>query len=310
MERPTHLRIVSLRQRLADVVQDRRPTQPEIVAHGRHVVEDLERMVEIVLMGVLSPPFDTFETLHLGENQLQQPRPLQQVESYGRNGRENDLIEFDGDALPRNDADTLPVADDRLESFGEEPEIQLRSEAHGPHHPQRIIRKGDIRVARRADDPLMQIPHPVERIDQAAEILLPERPGHRVDGKVAAPLVVFERPRLDLRLARIAHVRLLAGSHELDFDTLGSERRRAESLIDGHLGPQFPTQLLGQPDTAAHDHDVNVGRRPPEVEIADIPSDDEGRNALPGGNRGDLPENRQGQRSCGIVFFHGIKSEF
>ena len=43
-------------------------------------------------------------------------------------------------------ADTLPVADDRLESFGEEPEIQLRSEAHGPHHPQRIVRKGDIRV--------------------------------------------------------------------------------------------------------------------------------------------------------------------
>ena len=210
MERPTHLRIVSLRQRLADVVQDRRPTQPEIVAHGRHVVEDLERMVEIVLMGVLSPPFDAFQTLHLGENQFQQPRPLQQVESYGRNGRENDLIEFDGDALPRNDADTLPVADDRLESFGEEPEIQLRSEAHGPHHPQRIVRKGDIRVARRADDSLVQIPHPVERIDQAAEILLRERPGHRIDGKVAAPLVVFERPRLDLRLARIAHVRLLA----------------------------------------------------------------------------------------------------
>ena len=156
----------------------------------------------------------------------------------------------------------------------------------------------------------MQIPHPVERIDQAAEILLRERPGHRIDGKVAAPLVVFERPRLDLRLARIAHVRLLAGSHELDFDTPGSERRRAESLIDGHLGPQFPAQLLGQPDTAAHDHDVDVGRRPPEVEIADIPSDDEGRNVLPGGNRGDLPENRQGQRSCGIVFFHGIKSEF
>ena len=96
-------------------------------------------------MGVLSPPFDTFETLHLGENQFQQPRPgLQQVESYRDGTGERRTILLSSTAM--RSRETMPIRS-LLRTIaskvsGEEPEIQLRSEGHRPassaaDHPKR-----------------------------------------------------------------------------------------------------------------------------------------------------------------------------
>ena len=280
VEGPAHLRVVSLGLRLTDIVQDGGPAQPQVVGTARDVVQHLERMEKIVLMGVPAPFLHPFEVVQFGKDQLQQSGEFQQFEAHRGDGRKDDLVEFGGDAFARNDPDALRIAADGLEGLLLDGEAQLRGEPHGAHHAQRIVREGDVGVARRADDALLEVGHPVERVDQFAERGVVQRPRHGVDREVAPPLVVLQRSGLDLGFARIARIGLPAGSHELHLDASGADHRRAERLEHRDFGFQFAPQRLGQSDAAAHDHDVDVGRRTPQVVVAHIAPDDESPHAL------------------------------
>ena len=249
-------------------------------------------MDEIVFMGVLAPLLHPLEVVEFGEDQLQQPREFQQFEAHRGNGRKDDLVEFGDDTFARNDPDALRVAADGLEGLLLDREAQLRGEPHGAHHAQRVVRKGDVGIARRADDAVFEVGHPVEGIDQFAERGLVQRPRHSVDREVAPPLVVFERPGLDLGFARIAGVGLLAGPHEFHFDAPGTDHRRAEGLEDRNLGFQLAPQRLGQRDAAAHDHHVDVGRGTPQIVVAHVAPDDESPHALLVGKARNPPEYR------------------
>ncbi len=55
VECPSHLRVVALGQRLGDVVQQRRPSHPEVVGGGGYVVQHFECVVEVVFV---SAPVD------------------------------------------------------------------------------------------------------------------------------------------------------------------------------------------------------------------------------------------------------------
>ena len=290
VEGPAHTGIVGLRERLGDVVQHGGPAQPQIAAAARHVVHDLERMDEIVLMGVAAPLLHPLEVVHLGKNPLQQPGEFQQLEAHRRDGRKDDLVEFGDDAFARDDADAFGIAADRLEGLFLDGEAQLRGEPDGAHHAQRVVGKGDVGIAWRADDALFEVRHPVERIDQLAERGPVQRPRHGVDREVAPPLVVRQRAGFDLGFARIAGVGLPARAHELDFDIPGADHRRAESLEDRDLRLQFARERLGQRNAAAHNHHVDVGRRPSQVVIAHIAADDESLHALLVGKARNPPE--------------------
>ena len=135
--------------------------------------------------------------MHLGKNPLQQPGEFQQLEAHRRDGRKDDLVEFGGNALPGYDPDPRRIAADGIEGLLLDREAQLRGETHGTHHAQGVVREGDVGVARRTDDALLQVLHPVERVYQLAERIGIERPCHRIDRKVTAALVVFQRPGLD-----------------------------------------------------------------------------------------------------------------
>ena len=111
------MRVIGLGQRLGYVVQHGRPPQPQVVAAARDVVQHLERMQEVVLVGVRPHPLHAPQAVQLGEYQLQQPRPLQKVEPYRGHGREDYLVEFGYDALGRDDGDTIAVALDGLEGL-------------------------------------------------------------------------------------------------------------------------------------------------------------------------------------------------
>ena len=290
VERPADLGIVSLRQRLGDVVQHGGPAQPQIAAAAGDVVQHLERMDKIVLMGMRAPLLDALEVVHLRENQFQKPRQLQQFEAHRGYGRKDDLVKFRSDAFARHDPDAVRIAADGVEGLAFDREPQLRREAHGPHHAQRVVRKGNVGIARRADDALFEVVHAVERIDQLAERTGVERPRHGVDREVAAALVVFERARLDLRFARILRIGLTAGAHELDLDALVAEHGRAEGLEYRDLGVQFAAQRFGQRDTAAHDHHVDVGRGAAQEMVAHVTAYDESPHALLLGQTRDSPE--------------------
>ena len=231
-------------------------------------------------MGVFAPLLHPFEVVEFGEDQFQQPGEFQQFKTHRGDGRKDDLVEFGGDAFARDDPDALRVAADGLEGLLLDRKAQLRSEPHGAHHAQGIVRKGDVGIARRADDALLEVGHPVERVDQLAERGLVQRPRHGVDREIAPPLVVLQRSGLDLGFARIARIGLPAGPHELHLDASGADHRRAERFEYRNLGFQFAPQRLGQRDAAAHDHDVDVGRRSAQVVIAHVPSDDESPHAL------------------------------
>ena len=225
----------------------------------------------------------------------------EQVEAAGGHRRRDDLVQLDGDALARDDADALAVAPDRGEGFGQDVETELRGEAHGPHHAQRIVRKGDVGVARRADDPLVQIAQPLERIDQLAEGVAVERPRQRVDREIAAELVVFERPLLHGGLARIGRIGLLACADELDFHTSGAQHRRAEGLEDRQTRMQFGGQRFGHGDPAPHDHHVDVRRRTPQIIVAHVTAHHVGAHAHRIRKARDAAENRIGKRIAAVV---------
>ena len=247
-------------------------------------------------MGVFAAALHPLEVVQLGEDQFEQPGKFEQFEADRGDRRKDDLVELGDDPLARDDADARGVAADRLEGLLLDREAQLRGEPHGPHHAQRVVRKGDIGIARRADDALLQVGHAVERIDQLAERVAVERPGHGVDREVAAALVVFERPGLDLRFARIVRIGLLAGPDELHLDTAGADHRRTEGLEHGDAGMQLAAQRLGQRDAAAYDHHVDVRRGTPEVVVPHVAPDHEGPDALLVGQAPDAAENRIRQR--------------
>ena len=221
------------------------------------------------------------EPVHFGEYQFQQSGQFEQLETHRGHGRKHDFVEFGRNPFARNDFDAGGVAADGLESFVFDGETQLGRKAHGPHHAQRVVRKGDVGVARRADDAGVQIVQPAERVDQFAEAVAVKRPGQRIDDReVAPPLVVLQRSGLDLGFARIARIGFPPRSHEFHLDPSGPKHRRAESLENRHLGVQFPPQRLGQRDAAAHHHHVDVGRRTAQIMVAHITAHHEGFHPL------------------------------
>ena len=66
--------------------------------------------------------------MQLGEYPLQQPGRLQQFEADRRDGRQDDLVEFGGNALPGYDPDPRRIAADGIEGLLLDREAQLRGE--------------------------------------------------------------------------------------------------------------------------------------------------------------------------------------
>ena len=77
MERPADSRIPAFRLGLADVVHDSRPTQPEVIRPFGDIVEHLERMVEIILVGPAVLLLDDIEGREFRQYDIQQSATLQ-----------------------------------------------------------------------------------------------------------------------------------------------------------------------------------------------------------------------------------------
>ena len=289
---PTGLGVESFRTRLAYVVQQGGPPQPQVVAATGDVVEDFQRVDEIVFVRPSSDSLDAFEPGEFRENQRKKPRAVEQIEPDGRHGREHDLVQFRGDPLFRYDSDPLLVAPDRVERFGVDVEAELGGETHRPDHPQRIVRERDVRIAGSADQPALQIARAVERIYQLAERRRVQGKSHRVDREVPAELVVLDRAVLDDRLARVGPVRLLARSDELHFPRSAAQHGRAEVLEHRHAAARTAAHRFGHLDSAACDDDVDVGARPMQEPVAHVAADDECLHAFRIGDFADAAEKR------------------
>ncbi len=290
------MRVVSLCERLGDVVQHRSPAQPQILGAERDVIEHFQRMFEVVLVGMAAAALDARETVHLGEYQLQQPRQLQQLEAYRRHGRSHYLVELDDYALARDDRYALAVAAYGLERLVVDVEAELRGEPYRTHHAQRVVGECYVGIARGAYGALFEIVHAVEGVDQPAECRGVERPRHSVDREVAAALVVFKRTRLDLRLARIVRIRFAACADELHLGALPAQHRRTECLEYRHLGAQLAPQILGHGNAVANHHYIDIGRGAAQIVVAHESANDIGLHAEAVYRLAYMPENGVIQR--------------
>ena len=82
-------------------------------------------------------------------------------------------------------------------------------------------------------DPAVEVLDAAEGIDELAEARGPEGEREGVDGEVAPPLVVLERPVLDQGLARLAPVALLPRGHELEHERILARALVCEGEADG-----------------------------------------------------------------------------
>ena len=186
------------------------------VGGGYHVLQHLQRVVEIVLMRPAIALLHDVQSSHFWQYNLQQTRALQVFKAYRRVWCHHDFVQLHLDALATDYSDAVSHATESVERLVLYLEIQLGGKANATHHTQRVVRERHLRVQGCGNDAILQVGNAVEGIHQFSEPLLIQTDSHRIDGEVATVLVVLQRAVLHDGLARIVAVALLAGTHELN----------------------------------------------------------------------------------------------
>ena len=132
----------------------------------------------------------TLQLKELGEDELHQPRLLEELEADGWARGEKNFVELGGDAFGRNDLNAWGVSPDGCEGVGVDEESELGGKADGAHHAQRVIAECDVGVEWRAQGERLHVVKSIEGIHELSEAVGVEANGQRIDGKVA-PLLVF-----------------------------------------------------------------------------------------------------------------------
>ena len=256
----------------ADVVQQCRPTQPEVVAFGGEIVEYFERMQKIVFVCATVAFFDAFHCRQFGENERKKSCLVEQKKAYRWAWSCHYLVQFVDDALLRDDGDAAGVAFDGIECFGCDAKIKLRGEAYGAHHTQWVVAECDVGVAGRAQNFCLHIGQTAKWVEQFAETHFVQADSQRIHREIAAILVVFERAVLHYRVARFAAVRFAACAHKLQLVTAAFDLRRAVGSEHRHMcaAAQFACHRLRHIDAAAHHHHIDIFRWAMQNEVAHI----------------------------------------
>ena len=232
-----------------------------------HIVYNLKRMVEVVLVGASVACLHHVESREFGNDELQQSATLQLHESTTGLWGAHYLVEFVGNALAAHYLYAFGVASESLKRLVVDVEPQLGGEPYAAHHAQRIVREGDVGVERSAYYAVLKVVNAVEGVDQFAETVVIEAYSHSVDGEVAAVLVVFQGSVFDDRFARRAVIALASCAYKLHFGVVILHLRRAEVAIYSQMGApsarlrvlsQFVLQCCCHIDTASHHHYINV----------------------------------------------------
>ena len=135
------------------------------------------------------------------QDNLQEPRALQVFETDAGMRREHDFVELDGNALATDNFYTRGHALKTREGLLLDLEVQLGSETDAAHHAQGIVGERHLRVEGRGDDTVLEVGNAVEGVDEFTETTAVQTDSHRIDGEVAAILVVLEGTILDNGLA-------------------------------------------------------------------------------------------------------------
>src|SRR5690606_26499814 len=111
-------------------------------------------------------------------------------------------------------------------------------------------------------------------------------------------LIIFQRPVLDDRLARLRTIRLLSGAHEFKIEVVVDNLCRSEipEHIDLYARPKFLGHRFSQPDTAAYAYEVYIFRLSFQEQVPDIAAYHIRLDTVCVCNAGDDFENGMGKR--------------
>ena len=286
VEGPAEALVKALGAGLPDVVEERCPEEPEIHLVPRagggeclgHIVHDLIGVGEVVLVADAVTRLGALELEELGEDELHQAGLLKELEADGWARGEEDLIELRGDAFGGDDLDAPCISPDSSEGVGVDEEAELRGEAYGTHHAQRVIAEGDVGIEWRAQGERLHIVQAVEGVDELTEAVGIQADGQSIDREVTALLIFLQRAVLDEGLATVGRVALATSAYEFDLQVALLDLCRAEASEDRDVctTPEAPRYRLRQVDTAPDGDDVDILRGAVEEEVTHIAPDDVG----------------------------------
>ncbi|KFC52602.1 hypothetical protein GY12_03525 [Micrococcus luteus] len=261
------------RGRLADVVQQRRQAQHGVGGRRRVLALQLDGLLQHrqgvgvdVLVAVVLVRLE-LQGRQLGQDVVGQAGAHEQVEPGARVRSADELDELLADAFGGDDRDPLGHCGHGLLHLGGHGEAELRGEAGGAHHAQRVIGEGVLGGAGGAQHAGVQVPHAAEGVH---ELEGGQAQGHGVDGEVAAQQVVLEA-------VAEGHLRLAAGRVVL-LGPIGGDLELPAGLAEAD-GPEPPPHVprgvrpagaggLGRVRAGIRG-EVQVQRRPPQEEVAD-----------------------------------------
>ena len=265
---------------LAYIMQQGCPAKPQVIGLACHVVQYLQRVVEIVLVCTVVTAFDTSHGCKLGQNQFQQSTAFQFDKTYTGHGCKHNLVQFVHDTLLRYYPYTLRVTAQGFLCLVLDTEIKLCCKAYAAHHAQGVVAERDIGVQWSRNQAVLHVIKTAETVYQLAEMRLVKLYGKCIDGKIAAVQVVCQCSVLDNRLAAVALIAFTPRTYELDLLAFPFHLGRTE--IAEYRNVCSPAQLLAELSGKGNtgmvdiclDHDaVNILGRAFEKQIPDISAD-------------------------------------
>ena len=94
VECPAYVVLPSLAARLSDVVQKGSPSEPQVVGMLADVVEHLERVVEVVLVGASVAHLNALKRNKFGEDDGKQSAAVKLNKAFRRDRREHNLVKL------------------------------------------------------------------------------------------------------------------------------------------------------------------------------------------------------------------------
>ena len=157
MERPSGLNVPPFAAWFSDIMEQGGPPKPQVVGMLANIINHLQGMIEIVFMRSAVPCLHDVHEGELGQDKFEQSTAMQFYESPTGVVGHHDFVQLVGDTFATHNLDAFPVALQCLKGFILDEKLQLCGETHAAHHAQWIVREGDIRVERCANDAVFQV---------------------------------------------------------------------------------------------------------------------------------------------------------
>ena len=146
VERPSLRVVPPFGLRFADVVQQCRPAQPQVVALAAYVVKHFKRVVEVVFVRPAISLFNDVEGGKLRQQPRQQSAAVQVDKTLARRGGHHYLVKLFLYALSADYLYAVGVARQCVKRLVFNEEVKLCGKADAPQHAQRVVGEGYVGV--------------------------------------------------------------------------------------------------------------------------------------------------------------------